>query len=371
MSLWEWTAIVSGSALIVILLVDVLLTVLHLDIDGPITRVIHRSIWDIFVFFSRRFPLRRLGLLSHAGPCMTVATFFVWMGIYILGFALIYWVFLADFRADSEFEQLNFLSALYYSGITATVLGYGDISPLIPSMQILSFIQSGIGFALITAIVTFVLSLISGTSERNGLALSIWNETHQTGDGVAALTRSLSCEDISDVRDRLTIMVQSLHRLQTQMHHFPVLDLFYRSRNPSYDPDHMLRIFAELAIAAQIVAHEDHAHRLLPVARDLGQAVTQHFSIIAGQYMGRSVNKQLRQPAPGKAEYTLVNHMRTQLAGQLSMASMKGFTEPHQDTLDLAFQSRVFLNELDGLTAWRVARPANQSSAWWSQDGAA
>jgi Ion channel len=48
----------------------------------------------------------------------------------ILGYALLYWPHLpAGFNVDEKAQSAQGIEALYFSGITFTTLGYGDIAP--------------------------------------------------------------------------------------------------------------------------------------------------------------------------------------------------------------------------------------------------
>jgi hypothetical protein len=122
MNAWDWIASVGGALLIFTMLVEVVVTVLHPDLDGAIVRAVHRIIWRALILTSRGFRRGRRALLALAGPIMMTATLLVWVGMFIVGFALIVWPHLdAEFLAAEELGRLDFVDALYFSGVTGTV----------------------------------------------------------------------------------------------------------------------------------------------------------------------------------------------------------------------------------------------------------
>jgi hypothetical protein len=76
-----------------------------------------------------------------------VATLFVWVGLFILAFALMVWPHMngAAFSSASGLEPLGFVDALYYSGGTGTVLRFGDITPKLPSGRFSPLLRQGLG----------------------------------------------------------------------------------------------------------------------------------------------------------------------------------------------------------------------------------
>ncbi len=127
-------SIVAGFALGLAVLTDVFLTTMHPDLEGPIAQRLQRGVWRAALLLGRRWSARRRGLLALAGPLMTVLTFVVWVGLFILAFALLVWPFLNTYQAEGELPGGSFIDALYYAGTTVTVLGYGDITPVgVPS----------------------------------------------------------------------------------------------------------------------------------------------------------------------------------------------------------------------------------------------
>lgn len=130
MSVAEWLTTVAGVAIVGAVVTDVFITVLHIDREGPIAATLFQGIWRLTATGARigKTALRR-SVVAIAGPVMLVAVYAAWIALFIVGFALIYWPHLEHFRAEDALLPLGFGDALSVSGVTATVMGYGDITP--------------------------------------------------------------------------------------------------------------------------------------------------------------------------------------------------------------------------------------------------
>jgi hypothetical protein len=351
MDTWGWASTAGGTVLVLVALTDVLLSVLHIDSNGPISRTVNLLVWKLTIALGRMIGSARRGLYAAAGPFMTVASFFVWVVLFIVGFALIYWPWLEHFRKEDALGPLGFIDALYFSGITGSVLGYGDISPTIPGLQILSVTQSLLGFALLTGIVTYLISLVNGVSERVAVAMRVWCDTGSTGDGVAAVIRSCSSEQDTDVRDRCVILIQSLQSLFSTMRQFEILDLYYRSKEPVYDPELLFRSSAEIAMSLQLLARTEEWRRLHPVVEDLTSTLLLLYGQVAAHHLGNEVHRDIVRPVPEDVDRKAVISVRERLEKGLGVDLISVVQDEGPATF--SFQTRVFLQALDLKTGWR------------------
>ncbi len=350
MDFLDLVIIVSGTFLVLLVLLDVFLAVLHIDISGIIAPRIFRFIWRSAIFLSSALPRLRRQILALAGPVMMVSIFLIWIGLFILGFSLIYWRNLPSYRGEAELGPLGFIDALYYSGITGTVLGYGDISPLTGAMKACAFIQSGLGFALLTGIVAYLLSVSGGVTQRNSLALFLSAATQGGEGGIRFLTRSLESTG-ADLFERLFFLCHSLQGLHERMHQFPILDLFYRSLDRLRDPEPMLLALTEIAIGAQLLTLSPTHRRLRPVAEELGWTIENTMKLFARQYMGRDLLEQLENPKPETVDRDYLEEIRNRLDAHLAqpLSALDGA----QSALLLACRRRVFFTDLARFTGWQ------------------
>ncbi len=349
----SWLIALFGVILVLIIVCDIILTVLHVDTDGVIAGAIFRVVWKAAMRIIRFRPRYRRNVVAMSCPAMIVAAIAVWIGLYILGFTFIYWPYLEYFRASDEWDVLGFVDALYFSGITAAVLGYGDITPLSGALQITAVIQAALGFALLTGIITYLISIVSGVSDRNALSLRLWAETGRSGYGVDAIIRSLKNEEPEDLRLRLQTLLISMHTIHQKMHQFPILDLFYRSKDPIYSPEFMIRSISQMAIATQILSTDKRFKRLTNIAEELGKVAYELMFIIVKQHLSKDLKGHLKNPSPDhidEEEYKNICKSMTDVLPGLNLmdAAQNG------KVLELIFQLRLVLNQLDIFTGWRM-----------------
>lgn len=348
----NWLISLFGVILVLIVLFDIIQTVLHLDDEGFIAGFLFEGIWSTGMKVVKVIPSYRRTLVSMAGPAMIITTIAVWVGLFIVGFALIYWPYLDQFRSDHAYATLTFIDALYFSGVTASVLGYGDITPLSGILQIVSFIQASLGFALLTGILTFLISVVSGVSDRNALALRLWAETGRSGDGTNAILRSLKNEKIGDLRLRLQTLLGRMHSINQKMHQFPILDLFYRSRDPLYSPEVMIRSITQMAITTKILSSDENYRRLKNVAEELGEVSYELMATITKQHLSKNLEDQLTNPAPNERDEQIHQEICTALMDTVPILNLE--KARNDKIFELIYQLRTFLIELDNYTGWKM-----------------
>jgi hypothetical protein len=340
-----------GTALVLLVLFDLLLAVLHLDSGGLFLPGVHRGQWSLCMFLARRFPAVRRQLLALAGPVMIVSTFLLWIGGFILGFALIFWANLDQFRSEAELGPLSFIDALYYSGITGTVLGYGDISPLSGGLKVLAFVESGLGFAMLTGIVTYLLNVLSGVSERNAMTQRLHIESGGSADGTVLLVRSCRAETPDQVHERFRQAFVDLERLREKMQRFPILDLYYRSHDLSYNPEVLLRTLADLALAGRMVAGVPDWRGLDVVSEDLDEAVKRLMLLLSRQYFGAKLHDLQTESVAEEEDRTRIVDLRRRLEWELRI-SIEVAGERERLLTTIAGRHRLFFTALDRYTGW-------------------
>lgn len=355
MDAFNWIVTIVGFAAVIAVLIDVFFAVLHVDIEGAIAPSLHRLIWCLTLLGARWMPRYRRHVLALAGPTMIVLTSIAWMGLFIFGFACIYWPHLnAGYRTEDEISVLTFVDALYYSGITGTVLGYGDITPVSGWLKIAAFLQSGLGFALLTGIVTYLLNVVSSLTERNALSARLQSETGGTGDGIQFVVRSLALESGNDATRRLASLRESLHHLSEKMHQFPIVDLFYRSMDPARDPEPMIETLTQIALTAKLATGATKYQHIRPSADDFIHAVAQLLTLMANQHFDSRSLSQFATLKSQPEEQAYLAGVKQRLEELLAIS-----IEDKRDDLlhSIAARARVFLQYLDKITSWRIDHP--------------
>ncbi|GAA4930906.1 potassium channel family protein [Streptomyces coeruleoprunus] len=167
----KWLMTLGGAALAMLALRDVFHTLWHPTRHGGLSRRVMTVAWVLSARFGRR---RAVGL---AGPIGMVVVVALWAATVITGWALLYWPHMPDafsFAAGLEPERhTGFLDALYISIVTMATLGLGDIAPAEGWLRIIGPLESVVGFALLTATVSWVLGIYPALARRRTVALRI------------------------------------------------------------------------------------------------------------------------------------------------------------------------------------------------------
>ncbi len=173
-----------GTALLLVTLRDIFHQLFLPSSTGSASATLIRAIWRLFRWLANRRP----AMLSLAGPLAVVAVIVSWAAGLAIGWALIYWPhlgenFLFQTGLDPQ-EQTNFAEALYLSLVTLFTLGYGDIVPTAGPLRLLAPIEAMLGFALVTAGITWVLSIYPAIIRRRtlGQQMMVLRDVEYEGD---------------------------------------------------------------------------------------------------------------------------------------------------------------------------------------------
>ena len=143
----------------------------HAEGRGMFSRQITRAVWQVF----RRAGTRHVRL-SLAGPVAFVTVLATWAGLLVLGWALVFWPHMpGSFRFDPDVEAAgsDFVHALNVSLVTLTTLGFGDITPTSEALRLILPLEALLGFGLLSASISWLVSIYPALSRRRSLAYEI------------------------------------------------------------------------------------------------------------------------------------------------------------------------------------------------------
>ncbi|MFE3634163.1 potassium channel family protein [Streptomyces cellostaticus] len=168
----EWLVTLVGAAVVLMILRDVFHTLWHPTRHGGLSRAVMSALWRLSTR-SRRGS-RSAGLAGPVGMVSVVAT---WACAVAVGWALVYWPHMPEafiFSGTSEpSEYSGPVDALYLSLVTVATLGLGDIAPSADWLRIVAPLEALVGFALLTATVSWILGIYPALARRRALALRI------------------------------------------------------------------------------------------------------------------------------------------------------------------------------------------------------
>jgi len=165
---------VAGVVIIVAVLRDAFEALFHPDGRRVLSRAVMRACWWLF----HRLASRSRRALVLAGPTMLLTILTSWAVLLALGWALVLWPHFPDgFRFATELgpaeDQRGLIDALYMSLVTLGTIGYGDISPSSDVLRVIVPLEALVGFGLLTASVSWLLTVYPALSRRRSLAYEI------------------------------------------------------------------------------------------------------------------------------------------------------------------------------------------------------
>jgi Ion channel len=222
-----------GTALIFLVLLDTFETILQprrVTHRFRFARFFYRWNWTFWSSVAMRIPggKRREAFLSFFGPLSLLGLFFAWVCGLILGFAL---VNASDATSLQTADRpINFFTYLYMSGTTLFTLGYGDVTPTSHFGRVLAVAESGLGFAFLAVIISYLPGINQAFSKRE-VAISLLDARAGSPPSAAqVLVRLARAGNIEGLNSFLVEWEEWSSELLESHLSFPVLS-FFRSQH--------------------------------------------------------------------------------------------------------------------------------------------
>jgi hypothetical protein len=205
----KWLITAAGAALVLVGLRDLFHTLWHPTGRGSLSTAVMAVLWRL----TRRFGARGT-IAALAGPLSMIVVILMWTLIIVAGWALVYWPHVPDgFSYSPGLEpgrRADIVDGLYLSLVMVGTLGLGDIAPTDAWLRIAAPLEALIGFALLTAAVSWVSQIYPALTRRRLLALRLASLRATGGlppppgaTATAILFQRLA-EDVNHVRIDLT-----------------------------------------------------------------------------------------------------------------------------------------------------------------------
>lgn len=161
-----------GGLILAMVLRDLFHTLVHPSGQGRLTYSVMRGVWRL----ARRAGRRGMML---SGPAGVVAVIGVWTALTVLGWALVYLPSVpTGFSYSPGLEpgsRSAIIDAVYVALVDITTLGLGDIVPVFAPLRIAAPLAALMGFALVSAAVSWPLQLYPALGRRRALAVRLRN----------------------------------------------------------------------------------------------------------------------------------------------------------------------------------------------------
>lgn len=216
-------ATIAGVALIAVAIRDVFDTLFHPHGRGVVSEALVRAVWRTL-----HVPARsRSGVLSYAGPAAFVLVVLTWVALVVVGFALITlphmpdeYVLAVALRPE---DTGGFFDALYFSLVSMTSLGYGDIVAENDVLRLLGPVETMIGLGILTASISWILSIYGVLADYRSVAHEIellCDAEERTGTELAETEPAAAAPLLGGLTSRLVAARRDIL-------HFPIAYYFH------------------------------------------------------------------------------------------------------------------------------------------------
>jgi voltage-gated potassium channel Kch len=269
-----------GAGLILFALRDIFDTLFHPSGKGMLSRALPWFLWRSVRQIGVRYPVVR----ELCGPVTLLTVIASWTTLLAVGWALVLWPYLPEgFLFTRELDPTahgGFFDALYFSVVTLTTLGYGDIVPTGGWLRVLVPLEALVGFGLLTASLSWVISLYPAFSRHRSLAheISLVREAEsETGIGVRQMD-ALAAEQM------LGNLTSQLVAVQTDLIHFPI-SYYFRSSSERVELSAVMPCLLRLATEGD---NEDCSPGVRMRARMLRSAIEDFSETLGSRFLGLS-----------------------------------------------------------------------------------
>jgi hypothetical protein len=289
----SWLLFFGGVGLVVVGLLDVFFTVLHYDDLGFLSKRLHKGIWEVLRRITAPMPpnLRNFGL-SLGGPSMIPATILLWVGLAMVGFALIYYAGMGEenFAFDYEVDQ-SFGRMLYLSGVTVATLGYGDITPISPLYELVALSQALIGFGILSLSIAYVLGSYGFLHQLSILASDLYHQAEDPTDPKSTLVSHFPEGRPKNLDPHLMSLYRGVIAYAEGVRRYPVVYYFY-GRRPYRSMPYAFYMIGGLAAALRWGLPKGHPASQEPWLPALIEAFTGVSIRMEKRFMPRSRTKE-------------------------------------------------------------------------------
>lgn len=208
------------------------MTVLHYDESGPLSIRLYRLVWGIVGKIAGRVPKdQAFFVLSLGVPVMVLSSLLFWMIFQVLGFAAIYLAGLrmGSFSIAPELD-VGVSEAIYFSAISLSGLGYGDISPITTVYQQVAGAQALLGYGVVTLAIAYVVNVYNVIREMGVLSSDLYHESERTYEARHILEVHFQDGEPRELVVRLRSFYHSMIAHHEGMRHYPLVFYFYSRR---------------------------------------------------------------------------------------------------------------------------------------------
>ena len=220
----------AGFVLLALIIFDIYATVLHSSARyGPVGESLNRSVWRVTRAAAFRLSrANRHRLLNMVGPLLLPLLIVVYVVLLVLAFALIYYPHVPrGFTFGVEHPDPGWIDAVYFSGVTLTTVGYGDVVPRLATLRFLALFEAASGLVVISLAITYMLTVYAALERKRAVAVSLYHQAGQGADVAGLIAHHFVEGRFYGLRDALRTVTRDLQGLLESHIDHPVIHYFH------------------------------------------------------------------------------------------------------------------------------------------------
>lgn len=268
-----------GALIVLAALGDIFLTVFQGGSASIVSGHMNRIVWLAFRWMSGLKGIDRQRFLSYAGPTLVALTVILWVMLLVIGFAMIYWPAVgASIQADEGPTPTGFRTALYFSSMSLSTLGTGDIIAMSHSMRLLMSVQALLGFSVLTSSLTYMLSIYNALISHNSLGLALHHASGDEGTSIELVARFGAGGDFSAGQQEIGSLGRDLISV-IESHHVYVVLRYFRLAQNAFALPRIAFLTLDAASLIHSAIDQDH-YRTLVMSTSVGQFKGSGFQLL-------------------------------------------------------------------------------------------
>jgi hypothetical protein len=210
-----------------------------------------------------------------AGPLLLPLLIVVYLALLITAYALVYYPHVpAGFTYGVERSAPSWLDALYFSGVTLTTLGYGDVMPRTTPLRFLALVESASGLIVISLAITYMLTVYSALERKRAVAVSLYHQAGEGADVAGFIAHHFVEGRFYGLRDALRTVTRDLQGLHESHIDHPVIHYFHPVEVYKSTPRVLFLLLETCAVIRAVLDREQSSDlRNYPEVRTLDASV--------------------------------------------------------------------------------------------------
>ncbi|WP_077622977.1 potassium channel family protein [Sediminibacillus massiliensis] len=215
--------LILGILILTITIIELIWTILWVDRGaGPITSRLSAACWKGL----RKISRDNSTIFSISGPVILSLTLLSWVLLLWAGWVFVFAGGGTPLLDTQNRGEVDWIDTIYFAGYTVFTLGIGDFVPAEGFWKIATILASGSGMLFITMSASYVISILSGVTEKRSFADTI---TGLGEDSLEIVKQAWNGKDFKSIDLFLITYASQLSKVTAQHKAYPILHYYHSS----------------------------------------------------------------------------------------------------------------------------------------------